>query len=322
MEDKILDILKNSTKYESREFLSSSLGISRDDIRNHIRNLKKKGYIIENISNRGYKLISSPNKINKHDLFLTLQTKQIGRNFIHFDLIDSTNLKGKEFASKNFPNGTIIVAEEQYMANGRFKRAWNSPKGGIWFTIILRPNIPISEAPKITQIAAACIHSTLKELNINSKIKWPNDIYLNDKKLCGVLGEMSCEMDTIKYLVIGIGMNINVEIKLLDKDVQNTATSLKNEYNFEFDRNKILATFLNNFEIEYERFSKNLNLDNTIRICRENSNIWGKKAKLITYTKEEIVTCISLSSQGDLIVQDSNGNKKTVLSGEISFKFN
>ncbi len=320
MEDKILNILKNSHEHVSGEFLSSSLNVSRTAIWKHIKNLKNKGYHIEGISNKGYKLISSPDKINRPDLFSKLTTKEIGRNFIHFDFIDSTNLKAKEFAKNKCPNGTIVVSEEQASGSGRFKRRWNSPKGGLWFTLVLRPHIPTSEAPKITQITAACIYKTLKKFDIDSKIKWPNDIYLNGKKLCGILCEMNCDMDSINYLVIGIGMNINLDIELLDSDVQETATSLKKEYNMDFDRNEILAEFLNTFEIEYENFSNSLDLKDTIEICRNNSIIWGKKAKLITYNKEEIVTCISLSDQGDLIVIDSDGKEKTVLSGEISFK--
>ena len=321
MEDKILNILKNSKEYVSGESLSTSLNVSRTAIWKHIKNLKNKGYNIEGISNKGYKLLSSPDKINKVDLFSILDTKKIGRNFFHFDSIDSTNIKAKELAKNGYPHGTIVVSEEQINGNGRFKRSWNSPKGGIWFTLILRPNIPTSEAPKITQIAAACIHKTLKEFNIDSKIKWPNDIHLNGKKLCCILGEMSCDMDTINYLVLGIGMNINLDINLLDREVQEIATSLKYEYNKNFDRNELLAKFLNTFEIEYEKFSNNLDIENTIDICRKNSNIWGKKARLITYNKEELVTCISLSDQGDLIVMDCDGNERTILSGEISFKF-
>ena len=320
MEDKILDILKTSSEYISGEFLSSSLNVSRTAVWKHIKNLKNKGYLIEGISNKGYKLLSSPDKINKPDLFKNLKTKQIGRNLIYFDSINSTNAKAKELAKDNCPHGTLVVAEEQVNGSGRFKRAWNSPKGGLWFTLVLRPEIPTSEAPKITQIAAASVYKTLKDFNIDSKIKWPNDIHINNKKLCGILGEMNCDMDSINYLVIGIGMNINLDISLLDEEVQKTATSLKYEYNRNFDRNEILAQFLNNFEIEYNKFSNSLDLSDTIQICRENSNIWGKKARLITYNKEELVTCISLSDQGDLIVKDSDGKEKTVLCGEISFK--
>ena len=258
--------------------------------------------------------------INKHDLFRNLKTKHIGQNLFYFDSINSTNTKAKELAKDNCPHGTLVIAEEQLNGSGRFKRVWNSPKGGLWFTLILRPNIPTSEAPKITQIAAASIYKTLKDFNIDSKIKWPNDIHINDKKLCGILGEMNCYMDSINYLLLGIGMNINLDINLLDEEIQKTATSLKYEYNRHFDRNEILAQFLNNFEIEYDKFSNSLDLKYTIQICRENSNIWGKKARLITYNKEELITCISLSDEGDLIVKDSNGREKTVLSGEISFK--
>ena len=320
MEDKILNILKTSTEHVSGEFLSSSLNVSRTAVWKHIKNLKNKGYIIEGISNKGYKLLSSPDKINKPDLFAKLKTTAIGRNFIHYDLIDSTNIKAKELAKDNCPHGTLIVAEKQSGGNGRFKRAWNSPAGGLWFTLVLRPHIPTSEAPKITQIAAACIYKTFNNFNINTKIKWPNDIYLNGKKLCGILGEMNCDMDSINYLVIGIGMNLNLDISVLDEDVQKTATSLKDEYHKDFDRNAILAEFLNCFEMEYDTFSNNLDLKETIEICRNHSNIWGKQAKLITYNKEEIVTCISLSDEGNLIIKDAQGNKMTVLSGEISFK--
>ena len=320
MEDKILNILKNSKEYVSGESLSSSLNVSRTAVWKHIKNLKNKGYMIEGISNKGYKLLSSPDKINKPDLFKNLKTKKIGRNFIHFDLIDSTNIKGKQLAKENCPDGTLIVAEEQSCGTGRFKRAWNAPNGGLWFSLVLRPEIPTSEAPKITQIAAASIYKTLKDLNIDSKIKWPNDIHINNKKLCGILGEMNCDMDTINYLVLGIGINVNLDINLLDKEVQKTATSLKFEYKKDFDRNEILSGFLNNFETEYEKFTHNLDIKNTINICRQNSNIWGKKAKLITYNKEELVTCVSLSDEGDLIIIDSEGKEKTVLSGEISFK--
>ena len=131
---------------------------------------------------------------------------------------------------------------------------------------------------------------------------------------------MNCDMDSINYLVIGIGMNLNLDISVLDEDVQKTATSLKDEYHKDFDRNAILAEFLNCFEMEYDKFSNNLDLKETIEICRNHSNIWGKQAKLITYNKEEIVTCISLSDEGNLIIKDAQGNKMTVLSGEISFK--
>ena len=319
MEDKILNELKRAENYISGEYLSSTLNISRSAIWKHIKNLKSKGYLIDGISNKGYKLISSPDLLNKSELLPLLNTSIIGKNIIHFDDIDSTNIKAKELAQKDIEDGSIIISEKQTLGSGRFNRKWFSPLGGLWFTLVLRPNIPPTEAPKITQIAAASIYKTLRDFNINTTIKWPNDILLNDKKLCGILAEMKCDMDRVHYLILGIGMNINIDENAFDESVKSIATSLKLEYNRQFERREILAGFLNHFETLYNKFVYNFDLSETISICREHSNIFGKQAKLITYNTEEIVTCISLSDGGDLIVKDSNGNEKSVLAGEISF---
>ncbi len=319
MEDKILNELKKVNDYISGEYLSSTLNVSRSAIWKHIKNLKSKGYIIEGISNKGYKLIFSPDLLNKSELLHLIKTSVIGQNIIHFAHIDSTNLKAKELAKNNIEDGSIVISEVQTLGSGRFNRQWNSPKDGIWFTLVLRPNIPPTEAPKITQIAAASIYKTLIDLDIVTTIKWPNDILLNNKKLCGILAEMKCDMDSVHYLVLGIGMNININESDFDKSVQLTATSLKIEYNKNFKRNEILAGFLNHFEKLYDKFIANLDLSETISICREHSNIFGKQAKLITYNTEEVVTCISLSDDGNLIVEDNAGKQKSVLSGEISF---
>lgn len=319
MEDKILTELKNAEDYVSGEALSSSLNVSRAAIWKHIKNLKSKGYLIEGVSNKGYKLVSSPDLINKSELLSLIKTSILGKNIIYFNDIDSTNIKGKELAQKDIEDGSLIIAERQTLGNGRFNRKWVSPSGGLWFSLVLRPNIPPTEAPKITQIAAASIYKTLIDLNINSTIKWPNDILVNDKKLCGILAEMKCDMDQVHYLILGIGINVNIDENAFDESVKSIATSLKIQFNKQFNRNKILANFLDHFETLYSKFLTDLDLSETISICRDHSNIFGKKAKLITYNKEEIVTCISLSDSGDLIVKDSLGNEKAVLTGEISF---
>jgi BirA family biotin operon repressor/biotin-[acetyl-CoA-carboxylase] ligase len=320
MEEKILNELKNADDYISGEILSSTLQVSRTAIWKHINNLKAKGYTIEGVSKKGYKLLSSPDLIDKSKVISLLETSQIGKNIVYFNEIDSTNIKAKELAQQNIETGSLIVAEKQTLGSGRFNRKWVSPNGGLWFTLVLRPNISPMEAPKITQIAAASVYKTLKDLNIDVNIKWPNDIHLKEKKLCGILAEMKCDMDSVHYLVLGIGMNINISRDDFKDDTKSIATSLKIEFNRQFSRTEILSSFLNHFEKLYLRFVNYLDLSETISICRNNSNIFGKQAKLITYNKEEIVTCVSLSDAGDLIVKDSQGNEKAVLTGEISFK--
>ncbi|WP_026885302.1 biotin--[acetyl-CoA-carboxylase] ligase [Clostridium beijerinckii] len=319
MEDKILNELKKSQNYVSGEYLSSTLNVSRTAIWKHMKNLKLKGYIIEGISNKGYKLLNSPDLLNKNEILPLLETSDIGKNIVYFDEIDSTNIKAKELAQKDIEHGTIVIAEKQTLGSGRFNRKWVSPNGGLWFSLILRPKLPPTEAPKITQIAAASVYKTLSNFGINSTIKWPNDILLNDKKFCGILAEMKCDMDSVHYLVLGIGMNINIDEGDFDDIIKPIATSLKIEYDKEFRRSEILSDFLNNFEVLYNNFINKLDLSETISICRNHSNILGRKAKLITYNNEEIVTCVSVSDNGDLMVIDSNGNEKAVITGEISF---
>lgn len=319
MEEKILNILKNNSDYISGEFISTSLNVSRTAIWKHIKSLKSKGYNIDGISNKGYKLISSPDLLNKSEILSLLKTNIIGKNIVLLDNINSTNIKAKELAKKGAPDGTIIISEEQNSGTGRFGRNWVSPKGGLWLTIILRPKLPPSEAPKITQIAAAAVYKTLKNFNISSTIKWPNDLLLNGKKICGILSEMKCDMDQVHYLVLGIGLNINIDKDFFNGELSSICTSLQIEFNKKFNRAEILCELLSNFEILYNDFITDLNISETIKICRDNSNIFGKQAKLITYNNEEIVTCISLSDTGNLIVKDSNGKEKVVIAGEISF---
>lgn len=321
MKEEILNILKKSASYVSGEDLSAKLHVSRTAIWKHIKTLKAEGYVIDGVSNKGYKLISSPDRINKPDLFSFLTTEKLGRNLIHYDTLDSTMNGARDAAKKNCPDGTIVTAEQQTGGTGRFKRPWNGPLGGLWFTLVLYPDIPTAEAPKITQIAGASLLYALKEkYNIETKIKWPNDIYLNGKKLCGILAQMSCDMDSISYMTLGIGINVNFDMNEMDKDVQKTATSIFHETKNKIDRNELLAEFLNVFETEYNKFVNSLDMKKTIEICRHNSMIWGKQAKLITFNNEEIVTCVDLTDDGTLIVEDKNGILKPVLSGEISFK--
>jgi len=318
MEEKILIQLKEATDYLSGETLSTNLMVSRAAVWKHIKNLKAKGYIIEGISNKGYKLVSTPDVINSNEVSKLLTTVHLGRNIIHFDTIDSTNNKAKELASKGAQDGTIVISEIQESGSGRFKRAWSSPKGGIWFSMILRPNIVPTECTKITQITAAAIHKSLTSFGIPLEIKWPNDIILNNKKLCGILTELKCDLETVDYLVVGIGLNVNIES--FHDEITSIATSLKIEFKKDFNRTEIISSFLNTFENLYNEFVKSGDISETISICREHSNLFGKKAKLITCNNEESVTCLRLSDEGNLIVLDSQGDEKAVLSGEITFK--
>lgn len=318
MKDKILKFLQKNQNYISGEDISKHLNVSRTAIWKHINNLKNEGYIIEGIPKKGYKLISSPNLIIKDEIINNLITSHIGRNIIHLNESSSTNESAKDLSSSNV-DGTLIISNIQTNGKGRLGRVWTSPNGGIWMSLILKPEIEPQDAHKITQIAAAALVITLENLPVNAKIKWPNDLYINGKKVAGILTEMKCDMDRIHHLIVGIGINANINKEDFNVEVKDIATSLSQELNKEINRNLLIADFLNNFEKLYFPFIKENNFKKTIEICKEKSFIISKEAYLLTFNKKERVQVIGIDDEGQLIVKDENGIIKNVLSGEITF---
>ncbi|MGL5414065.1 MAG: biotin--[acetyl-CoA-carboxylase] ligase [Clostridium sp.] len=320
MKSKILKILQESNDYVSGENISKSLSVSRNAIWKHINSLKLQGYTIDSICNKGYKLLKTPNILSKDTIFPLLETDFIGRHLLSFESIDSTNTYAKNLCKKEVINGTCIISKTQNSGHGRFARTWESPLGGIWNSIILTPPIDPIEASKITLIASTSMYKTLKTLNITTKIKWPNDIYLNNKKICGILTTMNADMDKINYLILGLGLNVNIEKNYFSSHNLTEATSLKVELSKEFSLSEILSIFYNTFEQDYKYFLETLDLSKTVAVLKENSMFLNKEAFLVNINKREKVTIIDLTSDGELLIKDSKGNIKPVISGEITFK--
>lgn len=320
MKKKILNILRKSKdEYISGERLSEELGITRAGIWKHIKSLKEAGYVIESISNRGYKLISTPDIIDSEEILPLLTTKYIGRNFIHFDEVDSTNVQCRRACSNNPIEGMVVAAEEQTSGKGRLGRSWISPKGtGIWMSIVLKPNISPMVAPRATLIGAAAVYTALKDMGISVGIKWPNDIVINGKKICGILTEMNAEIERVNYVIMGIGINVNMES--FPDELKEKATSLKNELGNEVDRKKLVANILNNFEVFYEEFKNTGDISRVIEICKEGSLLINKEVRVINGNNEVICTVIDIDDEGELIVKHKDGTIKRVISGEVSVR--
>lgn len=321
MHDDLIILLKEADDYISGEEISKIFGVTRAAVWKNIKLLKEKGYEIEGISKKGYKLISSPDLLLEKEIQKKLSTKFIGHNIKYFETITSTNEIAKKFARDiTIPDGTLVISEIQSGGHGRFERAWTSPKGGLWFSIILKPNIEPVHASKITQIVAAALITTLNKMDINALIKWPNDIYVNDKKISGILTEMKCDMDRINYLVVGTGINVNLPKECFDDNIKDSATSLMELKGYPLDRTSLLTAFLEEFETMYLKFIKTTDFSEPLEICRQNSILMKKEAYHVTIRGKEKVLCLGIDEQGELIIQDMLGNVKTVLSGEITFK--
>ncbi|MDT8718734.1 biotin--[acetyl-CoA-carboxylase] ligase [Clostridium sp. 19966] len=313
-------LLDNKGNFISGEYISDKLGITRAAVWKYIKSIKEEGYEVESSSKKGYKIIGRPEILTYTEIKDFLNTKFIGREVIHYSSVDSTNLKAKEINIKDIKSGTVVVSEEQSSGRGRLGRKWVSPFGkGVWMSIILKPDIDPSNAYKLTVITAAAVYNALKANGIESLIKWPNDILLNGKKICGILTEMSAELNIINNLIIGIGININSKPCDFPEDLISIASSLYIEKNIVFNRKKIMADILNNFELLYESFISSGSIESSIDICKNNSAVLSKDILLVKRNESILVKAIDINSEGYLIVQEGN-DIYPVMSGEVSIR--
>lgn len=321
MKDKILKyLIKNKDNgYISGEKISNELDVSRVAVWKYISQLKEEGFIIESLRNKGYKLIKNPIDIHPLEIKESLNTSFIGKNIYYFDTLDSTNTMAKQHSKEN---GAVIISEEQTSGRGRLGRDWTSPKyKGLWFSIVLTPDMEPQYAPMISHVAAAALIKSFVNLGFSDvKCKWPNDIIINGKKVCGILTELSAELSRINHIVVGIGINVNLEENDFPMELLDKASSLKLIRGKDIERKALLVDILQNFEALYEKFEKELDIKTSINICKEYSAVLGKEVYLINKTEKEKVTAIDIDDKGQLIVRDAQGNFKKIISGEISVR--
>ena len=316
------DILKflREKEYVSGEVLANKLSISRVAIWKQIQKLKDTGYKIISDQNLGYCLVSRPDLLLPQEIQRGLSTKYIGKEIYYFPELKSTNIMAKEKAlhrAEGINEGTLIIAERQSAGKGRLGREWFSPAGGIWFSIILYPQLSPSYISRITLMTAVAVVKTIKICTqIKSQIKWPNDILVNEKKVCGILTEMSAELDIINWVVVGIGVNVNIKQQEFPEDIRERTTSLKEVLGKKVLRVKLAQVFLQEFEKYYEILKR-----------REFSFIL-KEWKLYSYTLEKkirvdigekIITgeAMDINESGALILKKEDGELIEIISGTI-----
>ncbi|WP_296645622.1 biotin--[acetyl-CoA-carboxylase] ligase [Romboutsia sp. 13368] len=319
MRGKIIQtLLDNKGNFISSEALSKKLEISSEAIREHIEVLKSAGYNIEEVKKKGYKLVDDLNDLlTYNNISNKLDTKYIGRSIIHFDTIDSTNDYAKKVALQK-QEGTVIISEEQTKGKGRIGRQWVSKsREGIWMSIILKPNLIPQKAPFLTLIAGASITKALNNLGVETNIKWPNDIIINNKKIAGILTELSAEIDKINYIVLGIGINV----KTIDfsQEISHIATSLYKE-GHKISRVDIVRNILEEFERLYLQYINHGLKNETLDICRKHSAIIGKYIYIISNGEKELVKCLDINKEGNLVIKNDENVIKEIMSGEVSIR--
>ena len=312
MKNKIISILRSENDYISGERISKKLGISRTAVWKHIKNLKNNGYEIISFTKKGYKLISEPDNISPNKIKAYLNTSFVAQNIIYNDEVLSTNDEAKKNA--DMPDGSLFIADVQTAGKGRLGRSWVSPRGtGIWMSLLLKPDIPLSDISQLTLIAGIAVSRAIGD---STMIKWPNDIVIGTKKVCGILTEMSAETDKINYVVCGIGINVNTHdfpAELMDK-----ASSILIETEQNTDRCYLIARVMNEFEPLYKKFITD-GFSPFRDDYKKSCITLGRDIKVSYHGKELIGNAVDIDNNGGLII-DTGSKKVTVTSGEVSVR--
>ena len=320
MKGEILKLLKETDGYVSGQELCRRFGVSRTAVWKVINQLKEEGYEIEAVRNRGYALKGAGDVLSEAELLSCLKTEWAGGRTVYFDATDSTNVQAKRLAEAHAPHGTLVVSDRQDGGKGRRGRSWASPSGvGIWMSLILRPEIAPSSASMLTLAAALAVREGIQEeTGLSPLIKWPNDLVLNGKKICGILTEMSTELMEIQYVITGIGINVNQ--REFPLEIRDTATSLSLEAGRSFRRSSLIAAILKAFEKDYAAFLKTGDLSLLLEeynACLVNR---GKEVCILDPSGEYRAVAEGIDENGSLLVTLPDGTRREIISGEVSVR--
>ncbi|MCD7956470.1 MAG: biotin--[acetyl-CoA-carboxylase] ligase [Lachnospiraceae bacterium] len=343
MKEKILSLLSENEEYVSGQALCRELGVSRTAIWKVINQLKEDGYEIESAAGRGYRILHRPDCITAEEIASRLHTQWAGRPVCYFETIDSTNSEAKRQAEQGASGGTLVVAEEQTQGKGRRGRNWMTPSGtAIAMSLLLRPGLggassnqnPSGEqkpdpqketvlhpdrAPMLTLVMGMAVAAACREVcGVEVSIKWPNDVVAEGKKICGILTEMSCEVDCINYVVIGIGINTGIE--QFPPELEKTAVSLHTLMGRRPDRARLIAACMGKFELYYNRFMKTQDYSLLMNEYNEFLAGKGERVRVLSPGNEFEGISEGINSKGELLVRRDDGSVEAIFAGEVSVR--
>ncbi|MFH1645691.1 MAG: biotin--[acetyl-CoA-carboxylase] ligase [Candidatus Omnitrophota bacterium] len=317
MDKKILQKFRQHPgEFLSGERMSDEFKISRAALWKHIEKLRALGYIIEAMPRNGYILKKVPDRLYPDEVSFGLRSKTFGQEIVYLDITESTNKLCFKLGLDGKAEGTVVLAEAQTSGKGRMSRQWISPKyGGIYMSILLRPDIPPFMAPQITLVLAVSVATALRKFHKSDiSIKWPNDILLKNKKLGGILTEMDAESDKINFIVLGVGINVNSK----KRELPAIGTSLFESDKKTYSRVSILQSLLFNFEKDYKVFLKK-GFSSFKARWSELSSTLSKQVKVKCMNREFKGLAIGIDIDGALILKLENGEEQKVLSGDVFF---
>lgn len=320
MKEEILRLLRSADGYISGQELCNRFGVSRTAVWKAINQLKEAGYEIEAQQNKGYRLMAAPDLMTEAEIKSLMHTDWVAKEVLYFDTIDSTNTKAQELAEKGYQSGTLVVADKQESGKGRRGRSWVSPSGtGIFMTLMIKPDINPNNASMLTLVAALAVAKAITSVTSEEAlIKWPNDIVVNGKKVCGILTEMNAQFDYINHIVVGIGINVHNES--FPEEISQMASSLMIEAGGKrFHRAQIIAETMSYFEQYYDTFLKTQDLSALVREYDELLVNRNKSVRVLDPKEPFDGKAMGITPKGELIV-DTWESRKLVSSGEVSVR--
>jgi len=310
----VLELLSENN-YISGQTLAKKLKVSRAAINKQINKLRRSGYCIDGVKNLGYKILSvSSDEFSAQSTLLSLSQCSLIKKTIFLNKTNSTQIQAKKNADV-YSDGTLIIGCEQNSAYGRMARKWHASSGGLWFSLLLKPKMLLQNVAQISLVASLSVAQALINLGFSAQIKWPNDIFISGKKVCGILVETAAEADMVRWVALGIGLNIN---NLLPFELLNTSTTLSLEKGATVSRIEVLREVLLEFEKAYSQFLK----DGFVGM-KENYNalsyLINKNVKVASLDSEYFGKAVGIDSYGRLLVKQ-NGTVSKFLSGDVSVR--
>lgn len=310
MKDSIITYLKDADGYISGEDISRQLKISRAAIWKNIEELRKDGYGILAVPHLGYKLETVPDKLFPREISHDLPVAVVGRKIIHLESVPSTMDIVFQMGLDGEPEGTVVCAETQTRGRGRMERHWSSPKGrGIYFSLLLRPDLLPTDAAKMTLFSAVAVCEALREsCAVDVAIKWPNDLLVRGKKLAGILTELSAEMDGVRFIVIGLGLNVNTS----RRQIPEQATSLRLETGTVVNRIAVMRAVLHRLDRWYAVFQEH-GFTPVIQRWRQLSSTLGQEVVVGDVRGK----AVDLDEHGGLIIEGRDGKRVRCMTGDV-----
>jgi len=316
---KVLEVLETADRPLSGEIISTTMGITRAAVWKHINELRAMGYDISSSQKEGYRLKRTSSRLLPYEVHKKLKTQFIGRKMRYLENTPSTIWVGKQICSEGDVekmHGLVIIAEEQTGGIGRMGRAWVSPSGGIWITVVLKPGIPVDHIFMVTMAGSVAVARAIrKEFDLGALIKWPTDIFIGDKKVAGLLLEISAEADTIHHCLLGIGIDVNVPLNQFSPALQKDITSISAELGHDVDRATFLARILKEFENRYLLIESG-EYDAIVREWKSLSCTLEHRVLITTMKNSFEGEAIDIDEFGALIIRKDNGKIERVIAGD------